>query len=227
MAANRYTSTSNDNRPIASAYQAPIAPSYQAPLSRQNLGQNLSYRPPVRNTVAPQPSGTHLATSATARINSRAVRKLLQTRHRQQVNPSSSIDTSASVLSSSVVQEPVKLKTSSSVQILTGPPPMVPNYSPINPAIVRSRNTVKAFTNNNIETSASSAKLSYSKEPIKNKVVIPVKQTVDKIESRSDDASSDHIESRSDNVDKIESQSNSLPIDFPTIAMNSFFGRIK
>lgn len=65
----------------ANRYQAPISPSYQAPLSRQNLGQNLAYRPPVRTAASAQPVGTHLATSATtARINSRAVRKLLQTR---------------------------------------------------------------------------------------------------------------------------------------------------
>ena len=68
----------------ANRYQAPISPSYQAPLSRQrDLGQNLAYRPPVRTAAAAsaQPVGTHLATSATtARINSRAVRKLLQTR---------------------------------------------------------------------------------------------------------------------------------------------------
>lgn len=164
-------------------------------------------------------------------------------RHRQQaVQSAPSIDTSASVLSSSVVQEPVKLKTSSSVQILTGPPPMVPNYGPINPSAVRmqrARNTVKAFANSgSIETSASSAnhqRITYTPPvaPPARKQQEEAKPSNDKIESRSDNSevSSDNtksseLESRADNI---ESRSDSSPvaIDFPTIAMNSFFGRIK
>ena len=225
----------NRNKPISSAYQAPITPNYQ---TRTNLGQNLAYsRPVTRTAVAPaeQPTGTHLATSASsypaaARINSRAVRKLLQTRHRQQPAAATSIDTSASS-SSSVISEPiVKLKTSSSVQILSHPPPMLPNYNlnPINPNEIRMARSraIKAFTNSGaIETSASSSKLSYtpSQQVVKKSVrpqPVVEQEKPNKIESRSDnvEASNDKIESRSDS---------SAVIDFPSIAMNSFLSRIK
>lgn len=117
---------------------------------------------------------------------------------------------------------------------------MVPNYSPINPSAVRmsrARNVVKAYANSgNIETSASSAnhqRITYT-PPVapparKPAVEVEAKPSTDKLESRSDNSesvSSDKLESRADNI---ESRSDSSPvaIDFPTIAMNSFFGRIK
>ena len=82
-------------------------------------------------------------------------------------------------------------------------------------------------------TSASSAnhqRISYTPPvapPARKQQTEEAKPSSDKIESRSDnEVSSDKLESRADNI---ESRSDSSPvaIDFPTIAMNSFFGRIK
>ena len=114
---------------------------------------------------------------------------------------------------------------------------MVPNYSPVNPSVVRmtrARSAVKAFANSgSIETSASSAnhqRITYTPPvaPPARKPAEEAKPSSDKLESRSDNSevSSDKLESRADNI---ESRSDSSPvaIDFPTIAMNSFFGRIK
>ena len=99
---------------------------------------------------------------------------------------------------------------------------------------MRGRNAVKAFANSgSIETSASSAnhqRISYTPPvapPARKQQTEEAKPSSDKIESRSDnEVSSDKLESRADNI---ESRSDSSPvaIDFPTIAMNSFFGRIK
>lgn len=113
---------------------------------------------------------------------------------------------------------------------------MVPNYAAINPSAVRlrGRNAVKAFANSgSIETSASSAnhqRITYTPPvaPPTRKQQEEAKPSNDKIESRSDnnEVSSDKLESRADNI---ESRSDSAPvaIDFPSIAMQSFFGRIK
>lgn len=117
---------------------------------------------------------------------------------------------------------------------------MVPNYSPINASAVRmsrSRNVVKAYANSgNIETSASSAnhqRITYT-PPVappsrKQAMEVEAKPSNDKLESRADNSesvSSDKLESRADNL-KSRSDSSPVAIDFPTIAMNSFFGRIK